>query len=165
MLFTRTHEQEAPTPPSGPTAAEVQAAEEIRAAQQAQAREGARPARERVAEMVQRREAAEAAQREHVAEFAQQQAAADYARRQRDGEMKATAQRAWGERQAELQRKVDELRTQFSTTQGQADSCYGAGDLDAAARFGALSPTIQRALAQAEAEAEAHLRQAPAFYR
>lgn len=162
-IFSRTHEPEAPAPAAEPTAAEIQAAEERRAAEQAQAREVARPARERVAEMVQRREAAEAAQKEHVAAFEVQQARDDMERRQRNEAMKAKAQAGWAAKRDELRRKVDEVRSQLSDATTRADSCYAAGDLDAAARNSSLAPVIQRVLAQRENELAVHLSQVPRF--
>jgi len=157
-VFGRTQPvQQAPAPPPPPEPTP----EELRRA--AIAREGARPAAERIREQVQRREAQEQAQREYAAESERRRAKADYERRQRDQEMKAKAQKAWAERRDALQAKVAVLRSQLSETRGRADSAYAAGDTTAAAMAGALLPTIERALGQAESELNAHVASAPRF--
>jgi len=157
-VFSRTQpvqEAPAPPPPPEPTAEELRRAEI--------AREGARPARERVREMVAKREAEEAAQRQHVAESERRRAREDYERRQHNLELRARAQRAWAARRSELQGKVAALRSELSQSQSQADAFYARGDLTGAAQASALVPVIQRALAQAESELAAHIGSQPAF--
>jgi len=157
-VFSRTQpvqEAPAPPPPPEPTPEELRRAEI--------AREGARPARERVAEMVAKREAEEAAQREHVAESERRLAREDYERRQHNLELRARAQTAWAARRSELQGKVAAARTQLTQFQAEADAAYARGDLVTAAQASALVPVVQRVLGQAESELSAHTAAQPAF--
>jgi len=157
-VFSRTQPvQEAPAPPPPPEPTQ----EELRRAEIA--REGARPAAERIREQVQRREAQEQAQREYVADAERRRAREDYERRQHNLELRAQAQRAWAARRSELQGKVAAARTQLTQFQAEADAAYARGDLTTAAQASALVPLVQRALGQAEAELSAHIGAQPAF--